>query len=109
LRIHRFSIIREQIMKASTKLIFVALSCASAGGSIAAEPAGRTADRQSTVLLAQANTAAVAVKRPAKFDSDRPGEHGAVIAARQGPAALRHYIERTQGIFALRYGDYLQP
>jgi hypothetical protein len=101
---------REQIMKASTKLIFVALLSASAGETIAAQPveriADRSADRQSAVLLAQANTAAVAV-RPAKFQSERSGERGAIIAARQGPDALRHYIGRTQGIFALRYEDYL--
>jgi hypothetical protein len=100
---------REQIMNASTKLIFVALLSASAGETIAAEPAGRPADRQSTVLLAQANTAAVAAKQAAKFNSERPGERGAIIAARRGPDALRHYIERTQGIFSLRYEDYLQP
>jgi hypothetical protein len=65
-----------------------------------------------TLPLVAAAILAAAISMPAHaVDCSAPkgiGETQACVAAKQGPEALRHYVERTRMIHQLYYWDYAQ-
>jgi hypothetical protein len=104
----------EDLMKKISILAAVA-ACAAARFAIATPVPAEQLDARSNerpVLLAEAGRSERGGAVDAAIVRDTahgPAERRAREAAARGPAELRRLIERTQGIYALRYEDYLKP
>lgn len=66
--------------------------------------------KREELLFTAAIAAAVALSAPVvNAESISSPEARAWAAAEQGPAALRHFVQRTRMIYALNYSDYFKP